>query len=270
MARSEAAPSVAGRASLRKRLHAELDPAARTAPGLSATNRVLVGLILAAVGLAVAETEPVLAARFGDWFQAAEIALGVAFLAEYAARLWMAPEAGDPRAPLGSRIRFILSPAGLADLAAIVASLTPVVGASALILRLVRLLRILRIAKLGRMSRAMRNISAAVAARRDELTLSLAVGLFLMLVSATVLHLVEGPVQPDAFGSIPRALWWAVATLTTIGYGDVYPVTALGKFLAGLTAILSIGMVAMPAGILAAAFSDAVRRRDPDPPPPKA
>jgi voltage-gated potassium channel len=82
-----------------------------------------------------------------------------------------------------------------------------------------------------------------------------------VLASATALYLVEGPVQPEQFGSIPRALWWAVATLTTIGYGDVYPVTALGKLLAGVTAITSIGLVAMPTGILAAAFSDAMQRR---------
>lgn len=79
--------------------------------------------------------------------------------------------------------------------------------------------------------------------------------------TSTLLYLVEGEAQPDNFGSIPRAMWWSIATLTTVGYGDVYPVTALGKILAGLTAITGIGLIAMPTGILAAAFSDAMQRQ---------
>jgi voltage-gated potassium channel len=78
--------------------------------------------------------------------------------------------------------------------------------------------------------------------------------------SAIALYLIEGDVQPEAFGSIPRAMWWAIATLTTVGYGDVYPVTWLGKLIAGMAALSSIAIVALPAGILAAAFSDAFQR----------
>lgn len=82
-----------------------------------------------------------------------------------------------------------------------------------------------------------------------------------MIVSATLLYLVEGPGQPEKFGSIPRALWWSIVTLTTIGYGDVYPETALGRVLAGFTALLGIGLIAVPTGILAAAFSDALEQQ---------
>ena len=107
--------------------------------------------------------------------------------------------------------------------------------------------------------------------RRDELILSLVAGLSLIVVAATALYLAEGGVQPEKFGSIPRALWWSVATMTTIGYGDVYPITPLGKVLASVTAILSIGLIAMPTGILAAAFSDGMdrhrRAREDNPPP---
>jgi voltage-gated potassium channel len=85
--------------------------------------------------------------------------------------------------------------------------------------------------------------------------------LFVLLVSATCLYAVEGPRQPDKFGSIPRALWWSVVTLTTIGYGDVYPATTLGKFLTGITAVVGVGLIATPAGILAAAFSDALQKQ---------
>jgi voltage-gated potassium channel len=83
----------------------------------------------------------------------------------------------------------------------------------------------------------------------------------LLLISSTFLYLVEGDAQPEAFGSIPRAMWWSIATLTTVGYGDVIPVTALGRVFSGVTAIIGIGLIAMPTGILAAAFSDGLERR---------
>ena len=85
-----------------------------------------------------------------------------------------------------------------------------------------------------------------------------------MVFSASLLYLVEGPAQPDKFGSIPRALWWATAALTTIGYGDVYPITVLGRILAAATALGGIGLVAMPTGIMAAAFSEAVQKHSRD------
>jgi voltage-gated potassium channel len=249
-----------GRFRLRSWVHVQLDPHGRPGGGLSTLNWLLVGLILAASLAGVLETEPTLTSRLGGLFTGLEVAFGGLFSLEYAARLWTAPEPPGPSPAWRKRLAFILSPAAIADLIAVVSSFLPVVGPSAVLLRGVRLARILRLAKLGRMSRAMHHIAAAISDRREELFLSFVAGLVLMVVSATALYFVEGPVQPDKFGSIPRALWWSVATLTTIGYGDVYPVTPLGKVLASLTAIFSIGLVAMPTGILAAAFSDAVQR----------
>ena len=135
------------------------------------------------------------------------------------------------------------------------------VAAPSYLLRLARLLRILRVAKLGRFSRAWTFVGRAIASRRYELLLTFYAAVFVMIVSATLLYIVEGPSQPEKFGSIPRALWWSVVTLTTIGYGDVYPETGLGKVFAGLTAVLGIGLIAAPTGILAAAFSDALQQQ---------
>jgi voltage-gated potassium channel len=81
------------------------------------------------------------------------------------------------------------------------------------------------------------------------------------VISSALLYLVEGGVQPDNFGSIPRAMWWSIVTLTTVGYGDVFPMTAVGRILAAITAVTGIGLIAMPAGILAASFSDAMKRQ---------
>lgn len=243
---------------LQARLHAALDPRARTT-GLSMLNRVLVGFILAAGILAVLETEPTLR-DYQLAFVSLETGFGLVFALEYAARVWTAPEQDPTRPAWSQRLSFVVSLAGLTDLLAIVSSFAFAGGSGALLLRFVRLARLLRLAKLGRMSRALDHMMEAVSSRRDELFLSLAAGLILMVAAATALYLAEGTIQPDKFGSIPRALWWSVATMTTIGYGDVYPVTALGKCLAAAVALISIGVIAMPTGILAAAFSDAMQK----------
>lgn len=146
----------------------------------------------------------------------------------------------------------------MADLAALASFAAG--GTGGFLLRLVRLIRIFRLAKLGRMTRALDHLRDAVLSRREELLLSLAAGDVLVLTSATALYLAERGVQPRAFGSIPRALWWSITTTTTIGYGDVYPITPLGKALAAASAIAGIGVIAPPTVILAAAFSDALQR----------
>ncbi len=244
----------------RRRVFRELDVRARPS-GLSSTNRSLALLIIVAVTVAVLETESSIALQFVIAFSATELALGAVFLIEYVLRFWIAAEGVAPQEKAWrARLRFVLSPAGLADAIAIIASFASFGGSSALVLRLIRLGRMFRLAKLGRMSRALDHMVEAIGSRRDELVLSLVAGLVLLLFAATALYLAEGAIQPDKFGSIPRALWWAVATMTTIGYGDVYPITPLGKLLASLVALISIGLVAMPTGILAAAFSDAMQR----------
>ena len=244
---------------LRAKVFAQLEPRARQGQGLSPANLVLSALILFATALAILETEPTIEGPGGALIAFVETGLGIIFLIEYALRLWSAAEAPAHGLPWKGRLAYALSPAALIDLVSVAASFAPGVH-GLLVFRLFRLLRILRLAKLGRMSRAWTHMVEAISARREELILSLMVGLGLMVASATLLYIAEGTVQPEKFGSIPRALWWAVSTLTTIGYGDVYPVTLLGKVFAAVTALASIGLVAMPTGVLAAAFSEAVQR----------
>ncbi|MFZ5719511.1 MAG: potassium channel family protein [Pseudomonadota bacterium] len=246
----------ATRRTLRSRLHDQLDPGRRS-KGLSWLNRALVVLILGAVAVALLETERSLRLGYEVFFRAAELTFAALFAVEYAARFWTAAEEGGWPA----RWRWMVSPAAIIDLLAIAPAIFTLVGAPTYLLRLVRLLRILRVAKLGRFSHAWNLAGRALASRRYELLLALYAALFVMIVSATLLYLVEGPGQPEKFGSIPRALWWSVVTLTTIGYGDVYPETALGRVLAGITAMLGIGLIAIPTGILAAAFSDALEQQ---------
>lgn len=246
--------------SIRAKIARRLDPAAWPEPGLSPLNRLLVLLILASVALAVLETEPALREGREAWFRAAEIGFTLAFGVEYLVRLWCAGE--DPRwRGLRGRIAWATTPMALVDLFALVSLAAPLADGDGVVLRLLRLIRVLRLARLGRFSLAFVMLAQAVRTRGYELGASVVAAGVLLLVSSTLLFVIEGGVQPEAFGSIPRAMWWSVATLTTVGYGDVFPLTALGKICASMTAIAGIGLIAMPTGILASAFSDVVQSR---------
>ena len=180
------------------------------------------------------------------------------------ARAWTAAE--NPKYGPGWRgfFRYARSAVAIIDLISILTTIVTPAGLQPYLLRAFRLARILRIAKLGRMSNAMSYLIEAMVARRYELLFSLFVSLTFMVFSASLLYLVEGPAQPEKFGSIPRAMWWATAALTTIGYGDTYPITVLGRIFAAMAALGGIGLVAMPTGIMAAAFTEAVQKHSRD------
>lgn len=243
----------------RRALHAQLEPPLWPGRGLSPLNAALVVVILIATLAAIVETEPTIMAGHRATFRAIEYGFGTLFLLEYLARLWTAAENAGEGSAWRARLRFILSPWSLIDLLVVLVSFAPLVLANGQMLRLLRLFRILRLAKLGRMSSAMQHLVHAIASRRLELALTGVIATGLLIFGATALYWIEGRVQPDQFGSIPRALWWAIVTLTTIGYGDAYPITVGGKIVAAFVAICGIGLIAMPTGILAAAFSEAMQ-----------
>ncbi|WP_294009605.1 ion transporter [Sphingomonas sp.] len=225
------------------------------------TNKLLMALIIIAATAAIIETETAISRGYDLQFRLFEICVGVAFVIEYLARLWIVPESPQYAEKSWPRVRYAVSFAAVVDLLAIIPIVAAFGGGGSVVLRFLRLLRIIRLAKLGRMSRAWNDIVTAIHSRRHELLLTFGLATILMLISSTLLYWAEGDLQPDKFGSIPRSFWWAVVTLTTVGYGDVYPITALGKFLSGLVAVAGIGLIAMPTGILASAFSDVVQAR---------
>ena len=245
----------------RAALYRQLEPRAWNRPGLSPVNKLIVATILVATGVGIFETEPILYARWPEGFDALELSFAILFSAEYLLRLWAIAEDRGTLSASRRRLRFLLSPAALVDLAVIVLTFAPMLGINAAVLRLVRLLRIARLAKLGRMSAALRNLARAVWLRRFELAFTLVIAVGVLLVGGTVMYWLEGEVQPDRFGSVPRSLWWAVTTLTTIGYGDAYPVTPAGKIAASFLALASVGLIALPAGIMAGAMQEALAGR---------
>jgi voltage-gated potassium channel len=249
--------------SLRSALHAHLAISGWKRPGLSPTNKVLCGLIVFAGLFAIVSTEADAVTAAPLAFRAIELSLAIVFTIEYAARVYAAGESVRYRGIAG-RLRYMLTPLALIDLVAVVPLYFAFLPTNAALLRLCRLLGILRFAKLGRYSRAMRLIAEAIHSRRFEFGLSLAAGCFVLIVSSTLLYLAQGDAQPDKFGSIPRSLWWSIVTLTTVGDGDVFPVTPIGKVLAAVTAVIGIGLIAMPTGILAAAFSEVFQRQRAD------
>lgn len=238
----------------RRRVALALDPCLKPY-GLSLTNQLITGLILASLILAIVSTEQTVYQTYQSAFLYAECGFGLIFAIEYMLRVWSCPENPTHQ----SRWHYMRQPAALLDLAVVLMTFLTLFNAEGFLLRLVRSLSILRLARLGAFSDATRMITEAVVKRKFELLLSAGVALLLLTLSSTALYLIEGGVQPEAFGSIPRSMWWSVATLTTVGYGDVYPVTAAGRLLAAFTAISGIGLIAMPTGILAAAFSDALQ-----------
>ena len=241
--------------------HKQLFVGAEIDGRLTWTNKLLIVAIVGAVLSGAAATEPTLPRRWHTALVVTELVFGAIFLVEYCARIWTAADEPGEGGAWAKRWRFIRSPLGLIDLFVVAATLMPLLAADAAMLRTLRLLRVFAVMKFGRFSQAIREVGAALADRADDLIVTAALAFVFVLFGATALYVVEGDIQPEAFGSIPRALWWSVITLTTVGYGDVSPITPLGKIFAGLQALSGIAFVAMPTGIIAAAFSEAMQRR---------
>lgn len=183
------------------------------------------------------------------------------FSVEYVARIWSCVE--DPRfaSPVSGRLRFALRPLILIDLAAILPAFLFMLGMDLRGLRALRLIRILRLAKAVRYVSALRLLRRVLISRREELTIAGGVTFLLLIVASSLMYAAERQAQPEAFGSIPATMWWAMETLTTVGYGDVYPITLSGRFLGSLVAILGIGLFALPAGILSSGFTEELQKR---------
>lgn len=240
--------------SLRRHAYEAIEPGDDVGVGI---DIFIVGLILVNVTAFILETVPGVYAVAPWAFQWLEWVSLAVFSAEYIVRMWTAPEARR----FTSRWKFAMRPMMVIDFLAIAPSLLVFLGVDLRFMRIFRTFRLLRLAKLIRYMQAMDDILGAIREKKHELVASFAIMLALLLFSSSVIFFLEHDAQPEAFSSIPAAMWWGVATLTTIGYGDIYPVTGAGRLIAGGISLLSLGFVAIPTSILASAFMDGVKKR---------
>ncbi|WP_285906290.1 ion transporter [Pseudodesulfovibrio pelocollis] len=228
------------------------DPEGRD-PRARAIRAFLLALILLNIAALILETVREFSIANEFWFNAFEwLSVGV-FTVEYAARVWVG---GPGRASgLAAKVRHALSPLMLVDLLAILPFYLPLLlPANLVFLRALRLMRLMRVLKLGRYSEAIQIFCKVVMRKKEQLVVACIAVLILLIISSSLMYYFENDAQPDAFSSIPQSMWWAIVTMTTVGYGDVYPITGMGRLLASVIALLGIAMFAVPAGILSAGF----------------
>ncbi len=185
------------------------------------------------------------------------------FTGEYALRIVACTIDPRFRHPVFGRLRYALTPMALIDLAAIVPFYGGLAGVGGnLDLRFLRAVRLVsRLMKLGGRSGGVARLARVFFLKRQELVTILGILVFLLVVASSLMYFVEHEAQPEKFTSIPATMWWAIVTLTTVGYGDLAPITPLGRILAGVMAVLGIGMFALPAGILGSGFVEEMGRR---------
>ena len=223
-----------------------------TTPGRLFDWTVIVLILISVITVSI-NTLPSLSPGIRAALSWSEIVIVGLFTIEYALRIGTAPR----------KLRYIFSFYGILDLAVILPFYLTLGGVDLRVLRVLQLFRIVRILKLGRYSAAMTRFSKAMALAKEEIVLFAGVAIILLYLSAAGIWYFEHEAQPEAFASIIHSFWWATATLTTVGYGDVYPITVGGKLFTFVILMCGLGIVAVPAGLVAAALSQ-VRQEQPE------
>jgi voltage-gated potassium channel len=221
----------------------------------------LVLLIVLNVVCLILETVQTLHKDYHTFFFYFDTLSVIIFTVEYVLRVWSITEEERYSDPVNGRLKYILSPIALCDLLSILPFYLPFIHADLRSLRLFRFLRLLRVFKLARYVKALGSIRNVLFDKRHELLVSFVLMLFVLIISSTLMYFVEHEAQPDKFSSIPATMWWGIATLTTVGYGDIYPITSLGKLLGGSITLVGIGLFAVPTAIIASGFSENFMRK---------
>lgn len=217
-------------------------------------NRGLAFLIVANVLAVMLETVPTLTDETRQLLRAFEVFSVCVFAIEYITRLWVSVEQPEIAQPITGRLRWMLRPMSLLDLAAILSVFAPM---DLRYLRIFRILRLFRVLLVPSLAHTYEQLRISVRKRHDLLVVSALLMTMLLVSAACLLYFFEHDAQPKVFSSIPQAMWWAAVTLTTIGYGDIYPITPAGKICAAFIAIVGVGFFALPAAILTGAVIEA-------------
>jgi voltage-gated potassium channel len=246
---------------LRQRVFQILEHGRRREPASRVVDWILILLVLANVAAAIAHTVPDIAARHGDSLQLFDRLCVLIFAVEYVARIWTAPEHPllGQHSPLGARLRFATTPLMIIDALALLPLLLELLFPYSAVAPLTRLVRFL---KLARYSPALATLGRLIANERRALLACVIIFTGVLLAAAAAMHAVEGKIQPEALGDMPRAMWWAASMLAKIGGGEITPLTPLGRIIAAVTVMLGIGCFALPVAIIGRGFYEEIRRRD--------
>ena len=245
--------------SLRKRIWEILEKGNSNDKVSFYTDIFLITLIIFNIIAVLLETVDSIYSKYAIEFLIFERFSTVVFLIEYILRIWVCVEEKIKKNKLITRLKYASTWPAIIDLLAVLSGLLPMIFE--VDLRILRALRMLRLLKFSRYFKVMNLLLGVLREEKQSFLAAMFLLTIAMLIASTGIYLFEKDAQPDKFGSIPEAMWWAIATLTTIGYGDVTPVTAMGKFFGAIIAIIGIGVVALPSGILASGFTDQLKRR---------
>lgn len=219
------------------------------------------GLIILNAFAIVLESYKEINIEYNLLFRAIELFSIIVFSVEYILRLWVADYMYPHLSKFKARCKYAFSFLGLVDLFSILPFYLPFIFKMDLrIIRSLRLLRLLRILKLNRHFKSLKLIGSVIRKTRNEILVTVFLVFILLILASTLMFNIENEAQPKAFENIGESLWWAVATLTTVGYGDIYPITGLGKLLSAVIALLGIGIVALPTGIISSAYIEEVQK----------
>jgi len=223
-------------------------------------NYFMTVLIIVNVLAVILETVEPLHREYFFLFSVIDIVSIAIFTVEYFLRLWICTFNPVFSHPITGRLRYIVSGYAVIDLLSFLPFYIPVIIPLDLrFLRILRLFRLIRVMKLGRYSEAMKTFYAVIAKTREKLLLALSILFIVLVIASSMMYYAEHDAQPEKFDSIPAAMWWAVVTLATVGYGDIYPVTTLGKVIGGVVVVTGIAIFALPAAILSAGFIEEIQ-----------
>ncbi len=246
-------------AKIKKRVYQILETAAEGDFASKVFDIAILVLIIVNVILVIADTFD-LPTGVKSAFYYIEVVSVILFTVEYALRIWTSDYVYKNMSPFKSRLRYIFSFMSIIDLLAILPFYLPYIFPIDLrVLRLLRVLRIFRLFKINRYTTALSSIALVFKRKAAPLLSSMFVVLLLMIIASVLMYSVEGTAQPNKFENAFSGLWWSIATLTTVGYGDIYPITTIGKILSAIIAMLGIGMVAVPTGIISAGFMECIQ-----------
>jgi voltage-gated potassium channel len=241
---------------LKTKLYNLLQPHPHSSLKEKLVDLLLTGLIMLNILFLILETVPELDAGYRTLFWNFELFSVGVFTIEYFLRLWCITENPEYKHPITGRLRYMITPLAVFDLLAFIPFFLPFIHVDLLFMRSARLFRLLRIFKVTRYIKALSFITEVIQDKAEELVIGFTMMLFMLVVFSCLMFNIEHAAQPHKFSSIPQTMWWAIATLTTVGYGDIYPITTLGKLLGGLTAITGIGLFAIPTALLASGFNE--------------